>query len=329
VAAVPEYAEKTSAPAYYQPGTADGSRPGRLFIDTYNATERNLYGVESIAYHEGIPGHHLQISIAHELTGTCPSSANTKATRLTPRAGGSTPSGWARMWVLPGPYSDYGRLEADIWRAIRLVVDTGVHSQAGPASRWSIISTTTRAWTRPACRPKWTAILRGPSQALAYKIGQLKILELRDKAKKALGPSSTFAPSTTRCWTRALAAGRTGAAHRRVDCVSRKRLDVEMRRYRRAGMDKNPTNALLRAVRRVLRVPVAEIAEKMGVCKSVVLDLEAREVKNTVTLRSMSRMAQAMGCKVVYGIVPEGGKTLEELAEYRLWAAARELGIIE
>ena len=111
--------------------------------------------------------------------------------------------------------------------------------------------------------------------------------------------------------------------------LARKRLDVEMRRYRRAGMDKNPTNALLRAVRRVLRVPVAEIAEKMGVCKSVVLDLEAREVKNTVTLRSMSRMAQAMGCKVVYGIVPEGGKTLEELAEQRLWAAALEVGIIE
>ena len=101
---------------------------------------------------------------------------------------------------------------------------------------------------------------------------------------------------------------------------ARKRLDVEMRPYRRAGMDKNPTNALLRAVRQVLRVPVAEIAEKMGVCKSVVLDLEAREPKNTVTLKSMSRMAQAMGCKVVYGIVPEGGKKLEDLAEKRLLA---------
>jgi len=110
---------------------------------------------------------------------------------------------------------------------------------------------------------------------------------------------------------------------------ARMRLDVEMRSYRQAGREKNPTNALQRAVRQVLRVPVAEIAEKMGVCKSVVLDLEARELKNTVTLKSMSRMAQAMGCKVVYGIVPEGGKTLEELAEQRLWAAALEVGIIE
>ena len=110
---------------------------------------------------------------------------------------------------------------------------------------------------------------------------------------------------------------------------ARMRLDREMRPFRHAGRDKNPTNGLLRAVRQVLRVPVAEVAEKMGVCRSVVLDLEARELKNNVTLRSMSRMADAMGCKVVYGIVPEGGKTLEDLAEYRLWAAVREVGIIK
>ena len=101
--------------------------------------------------------------------------------------------------------------------------------------------------------------------------------------------------------------------------LARKKLDVEMRPYRRAGMVKNPTNGLLRKVRQALHVPVAEIVEKMGVCKSVVLDLEAREPKNNVTLRSMSRMAQAMGCKMVYGIVPMDGMTLEELAEERLW----------
>jgi transcriptional regulator with XRE-family HTH domain len=108
--------------------------------------------------------------------------------------------------------------------------------------------------------------------------------------------------------------------------MARKKLDVEMRPYRRAGKDKHPTNDLLRAVRQTLHVPVAEIAEKMGVCKSVVLDLEAREPKNTVTLRSMSRMAQAMGCKMVYGIVPMGGKTLEALAEHRLWASVLGVG---
>ena len=108
--------------------------------------------------------------------------------------------------------------------------------------------------------------------------------------------------------------------------LARRRLDVELRSYRRAGMAKNPTNELLRAVRQVLRVPVAEIAQKMGVNRSAVFELEGREPKNTITLRSMSRMAGAMGCKVVYGIVPKGGRTLEELAEERLWASVLGVG---
>jgi predicted DNA-binding mobile mystery protein A len=108
--------------------------------------------------------------------------------------------------------------------------------------------------------------------------------------------------------------------------LARKKLDVEMRSYRRAGLEKHPTNDLLRAVRHALRVPVAEIAGKMGVNRSVVFDLEARELKNTITLRSMSRMAQAMGCKMVYGIVPAGGKTLEALVEERLWASVLGVG---
>ena len=104
----------------------------------------------------------------------------------------------------------------------------------------------------------------------------------------------------------------------RVRDFARKKLDLEMRSYRQAGREKNPTNGLLRAVRQVLHIPVAEIAEKMGVNPSGIFELEARELKNTIS--SMSRMAQAMGCKVVYGIVPEGGKKLEDLAEERLWA---------
>jgi len=108
--------------------------------------------------------------------------------------------------------------------------------------------------------------------------------------------------------------------------LARKKLDVEMRSYRRAGREKNPTNQLLRAVREALRVPMAEIAGKMGVSRSVVSDLERREPNNTVMLKSMSRMAEAMGCKVVYGIVPMGGKKLEELAEMRLWAKALGVG---
>jgi transcriptional regulator with XRE-family HTH domain len=99
-----------------------------------------------------------------------------------------------------------------------------------------------------------------------------------------------------------------------------------MRSYRQAGREKNLTNGLLRAVRHALNVPVAEVAEKMGVNRSVVFDLEAREPKNTISLRSMSRMAQAMGCKVVYGIVPNGGKKLEDLVEERYLASLVRVG---
>lgn len=106
--------------------------------------------------------------------------------------------------------------------------------------------------------------------------------------------------------------------------LERKRLDMEMRPFRRAGREKNPTNELLRAVRRALRVPVAEIAGKMGINRSVLFDLEVSERRKTITLRSLDRVAGSMGCKVVYGIVPEEGKSLEELAEERLWRSVLE-----
>lgn len=103
-----------------------------------------------------------------------------------------------------------------------------------------------------------------------------------------------------------------------------RKLDEEMRPFRRAGMERNPTDGLLRAVRTVLRIPVAEVAKAMGINRSVVWDLEKRELSNAITMKSMSRMAEAMGCKLVYGIVPKDDKTLERLAEERRWR--KELG---
>ena len=187
VAAVPDYLEKTSSPAYYEPGAPDGSRPGRLRIDTYNATSRNLYQVEDLSYHEGLPGHHMQISIAREQTGV-------PAFR---KFGGYTAftEGWGLYAERLGkdvgfyqdPYSDYGRLEGDIWRAIRLVVDTGVH--AGGWSRQQMVDFfhDHSAIDDTSINAEVDRYIAWPGQALAYKIGQLKILELRDRAKKALG----------------------------------------------------------------------------------------------------------------------------------------------
>ncbi|MGD0346873.1 MAG: helix-turn-helix domain-containing protein [Terracidiphilus sp.] len=101
--------------------------------------------------------------------------------------------------------------------------------------------------------------------------------------------------------------------------LTRKKLDAEMKAFRSAAKEANPTSALLRAVRQALSIPVKEIAEKMGVGRSTVNDLEASERCGTISMRSLGRMAEAMGCKVVYGVVPVNGKTFEYLAEERLW----------
>jgi uncharacterized protein (DUF885 family) len=188
VVPVPEYAEKTSAPAYYQTGTPDGSRPGRLFIDTYNATGRNLYGVESIAYHEGIPGHHLQLSIAQELTGVPEFRKYVHYTAYIEGWGLYAERLGKDVGFYQDPYSDYGRLEADIWRAIRLVVDTGVHSEGWTRDQMVQYFHEHSNVDETSVQAEVDRYIAWPSQALAYKIGQLKILELRAHAQKALGP---------------------------------------------------------------------------------------------------------------------------------------------
>jgi transcriptional regulator with XRE-family HTH domain len=101
--------------------------------------------------------------------------------------------------------------------------------------------------------------------------------------------------------------------------LARKKLDEEMKPFRRAMQEKDPTNDLLRATRYSLGIPATEIARKMGVEYSAVFDAELREASGAITMRLLVRQAEAMGCKLVYGIVPEGGKTLERLAEERYW----------
>ena len=187
VAAVPDYLEKTSAPAYYEAGTPDGSRPGRLRIDTYNATDRNLYAVESIAYHEGLPGHHLQISIAQELEGVPTFRKHQFYTAYTEGWGLYSERLGKDVGFYQDPYSDYGRLEADIWRAIRLVVDTGVHSQHWTRQQMVDYFHAHSNIDETSIQVEVDRYIAWPSQALAYKVGQLKILELRDQAKQALG----------------------------------------------------------------------------------------------------------------------------------------------
>jgi uncharacterized protein (DUF885 family) len=188
VVAMPSFAEKNSPMAYYDQGTADGSRPGRVDVNLYNFVERSLATVESVAYHEGIPGHHLQISIAQEMTGLPEFRKYQDYTAFV--------EGWAlyserlgkEIGFYKDPYSDYGRLDNDMWRAIRLVVDTGVHSQHWTRQQMVDYFHDHSSLDETNVQAEVDRYIAWPAQALGYKMGQMKILELRDKAKTALGP---------------------------------------------------------------------------------------------------------------------------------------------
>ncbi len=187
VVPVPDYLEKNSSPAYYETGTPDGSRPGRLNIDTYNATDRNLDVVEAIAYHEGLPGHHMQLSIAQEVTGIPEFRKHEGYTAFVEGWGLYSERLGKDVGLYQDPYSDYGRLENDNWRAIRLVVDTGVHSEHWTRQQMVDFFHDHSGIDETSIQAEVDRYIAWPSQALAYKIGQLKILELRDRAKKELG----------------------------------------------------------------------------------------------------------------------------------------------
>ena len=187
VAAVPDYVETTSSGAYYEGPAPDGSRPGRIRVNTYKATDRNLYDVESTAYHEGLPGHHLQTSIAQELVDV-PTFRNFEFYTAFSEGWGLYAERLGKdIGLYQDPYSDYGRLENDMLRAIRLVVDTGIHSQHWTRDQVVQYFHDHSAIDETDVQSETDRYISWPSQALAYKVGQLKILQLRDKAKGALG----------------------------------------------------------------------------------------------------------------------------------------------
>ena len=187
VVEMPTYLGKDQAAAWYAQGTADGSRPGRVNINTYNLTERAIAPIEAVSYHEGVPGHHLQISIAEELTGLPEFRKYESYTAFV--------EGWAlyserlgkEIGFYQDPVSDYGRLEADIWRAIRLVVDTGVHSLHWTRQQMVDYFHEHSAIDETNVQAEVDRYVAWPGQALGYKMGQLKILELRARAKDKLG----------------------------------------------------------------------------------------------------------------------------------------------
>jgi uncharacterized protein (DUF885 family) len=192
VAPVPDYEEKDQAAAYYDHGTPDGSRPGTVFVNTYKIETRSLAYAESIAYHEGLPGHHLQISIAQELTGVPEFRKYLDYIAYTEGWGLYAEQLGKDVGFYQDPYSDFGRLEDDIWRAVRLVVDTGVHAKHWTREQMVDYFHQHSAVGETDVQAEVDRYIAWPSQALGYKIGQLKLLELRAKSQQALGDRFTL-----------------------------------------------------------------------------------------------------------------------------------------
>jgi uncharacterized protein (DUF885 family) len=173
---------------HYQTGTPDGKRPGRVVVAVANFNQRSLIDDEAVAYHEGVPGHHMQLSVAQ----TLPDLPKFR------RHGGN--SGYVEGWALyaeqlgkevgfyQDPVSDYGRLSSELFRAVRLVVDTGIHSKGWTREQVIEFFRKTDAVDEPTFQAETDRYIAWPAQALAYKLGQLKFRELRERATKELGP---------------------------------------------------------------------------------------------------------------------------------------------
>ena len=184
---VQEYREKEAAGAEYHSGTDDGSRPGVVYVNTGDYEQRSLIGVESTAYHEGVPGHHLQVSIAQKLR-------ELPAFRRHAYYGAYT-EGWAlyserlgkELGFYEDPYSDFGRLSNELLRAVRLVLDTGVHQKRWTREQMLDYFRTHSSEDEPDLQAEVDRYAVLPAQALTYKLGELEILRLRERAGEVLG----------------------------------------------------------------------------------------------------------------------------------------------
>jgi uncharacterized protein (DUF885 family) len=187
VEAIPAF--QAVAATHYVTGTPDGKRPGRVVVATSNFAERSLINDEAVAYHEGIPGHHMQLSVQQQLTGL-------PRFRLHSLGFNAYIEGWAlyaeelgkEVGFYQDPVSDYGRLRSELFRAVRLVVDTGIHSKGWTRDQVVDFMRKSGAVDEPTTQSETDRYIAWPAQALSYKLGQLKIRELRERAKKELGP---------------------------------------------------------------------------------------------------------------------------------------------
>jgi uncharacterized protein (DUF885 family) len=187
VEAIPGF--QAAAATHYMIGTPDGKRPGRVVVATSDFAHRSLVDDEAIAYHEGVPGHHMQLSVQQQLTGL---------PKFRQHGLGFTAyiEGWAlyaeqlgkEVGFYQDPVSDYGRLSSELFRAVRLVVDTGIHAKGWSRDQVVEFFRKSGAVDEPTIQSETDRYISWPAQALSYKLGQLKFRELRERAEKELGP---------------------------------------------------------------------------------------------------------------------------------------------
>ncbi|MDY7095916.1 MAG: DUF885 domain-containing protein [Acidobacteriota bacterium] len=183
---VPDYLAPNTYPAYYEQPAGDGSRAGFYYVNTYNLPSRPLYELEALSLHEAVPGHHLQLALQQELD-------------LVPLrrffSAASFVEGWAlyseslglEVGFYTDPYSDFGRLTYEMWRACRLVVDTGIHAFGWSRQQAIDFMAENSALSLHNITTEVDRYIGWPGQALGYKLGELKIRELRSRAEEALG----------------------------------------------------------------------------------------------------------------------------------------------
>jgi uncharacterized protein (DUF885 family) len=187
VEAIPPF--QAAAATHYVIGTPDGKRAGRVVVATSDFAHRTLIDDEATAYHEGVPGHHMQLSVQQQLQGL-------PKFRLHPLGFSAYVEGWAlyaeqlgkEVGFYQDPGSDYGRLASELLRAVRLVVDTGIHAKGWSRDQVVEFMRQSGAVDEPTIQSETDRYIAWPAQALGYKLGQLKIRELRERAQKELGP---------------------------------------------------------------------------------------------------------------------------------------------
>jgi len=188
VKAVPEYSEKTAPGGYYQSPALDGSRPGIFYVNLYDIKQTPKYSMKTLTYHEATPGHHHQI--AHSLE-----NENLTLYRRFGYGTSAFSEGWAlyserlslEAGLAPEPLDELGILQSEIFRAVRLVVDTGIHHKKWTREEAIDYMKAKTGMSDTECRVEIERYIVWPGQALSYKVGMIKILELREKAMKALG----------------------------------------------------------------------------------------------------------------------------------------------